>query len=104
MLHLRRNCRLADAQYRDVDLRQFTQLIVDTVNNTVSGKNPRVYCDHFSTDPLTQSEAVALGRALAKLPELNCYGKTVTVFRLFDGKTVTDDDTIHKTTKGGRAK
>ena len=100
----RRKCRLSDSKHRDVDLRQFADLIIDTINNTVSGKNPRVYCDHFSTDPLTQSEAVALGRALAKLSELNRYGKTVTVFRLFDGKTVTDDDTVHKTTKGGRAK
>ena len=101
----RRKCRLSDAQHRDVDLRQFAQLIVDTVNQTVSGKHPRVYRDHFSTDPLTQSEAVALGRALSKLSELKCYGKTVTVFRLFNGKTDSDDEVIHKSkSKGGRVK
>ena len=42
--------------------------------------------NYFSTDTLKQSEAVLLGRALAKLDELKCYGKTVKIFRLFDGK------------------
>ena len=82
----RRKCRLADTQHRNVDLRKYADLIIATIDKTVPGKNPRVYEDYFSTDALTQSEAVLIGRALAKLSELNEFGKTVTTFRLFDGK------------------
>ena len=82
----RRKCRLAVTDYKDIDLRKFEDIIVRTVNETVKGKNPKVFKDYFSTDLLTQSEAVAIGRALAKLTELKHLGKTVTTFRLFDGK------------------
>lgn len=107
MPNQRRKCRLADSDHRDVDLRDYEKLIMDTVNNTVKGKNPKVFKDYFSTDPLTQSEAVLLGRALSKLKELKCYGKSVTIFRLFDGKTYDSEDSkvpVSKTkqTKGGR--
>ncbi len=40
----------------------------------------------FSTDELRHSEAVAVGRALARVPELKRLGREVTIFRLFDGK------------------
>ena len=82
----RRKYKLADSSHCDVDLRLYSDLIVETVNKTVGNKNPKVYKEYFSTDPLTQSEAVLLGRALSKLDELNVYGKTITTFRLFDGK------------------
>ena len=82
----RRKYKLADSTHSDVDLRNYRKLIIDTVNKTVGNKNPKVYKEYFSTDPLTQSEAVTLGRALSKLDELKIYGKTVTTFRLFDGK------------------
>ena len=82
----RRKYKLADSSHSDIDLRKHRKLIVDTVNTTVGNKNPKVYKEYFSTDPLTQSEAVLLGRALSKLDELNVYGKTITTFRLFDGK------------------
>ena len=88
----RRKCRLADSRHRDVDLRDFRQEIIDTINKTVPGKHPEVFQSYFSTDPLTQSEAVAIGRALAKIERLKCYGKTVTTFRLFDGKTCADEN------------
>ncbi len=78
----RRKCRLSDSSYKDVDLRVFKNIIIETVNKTVQGKNPRVYKDYFSTDVLTQSEAVAVGRALAKVEELKAYSKKVTIFRL----------------------
>ena len=107
MPNQRRKCRLADSEHRDVDLRDYEQLIMDTVNNTVEGKNPKVFKDYFSTDPLTQSEAVLLGRALSKLKELKCYGKSVTIFRLFDGKTYDSEEsaipiTKQRKIKGGR--
>ena len=82
----RKKYRLADSSHKDIDLRTFRQIILTTVEAAVPGKHPKVEKSYFSTDPLTQSEAVALGRALSKLDELNCFGKTVNTFRLFDGR------------------
>lgn len=106
MANQRRKCRLADAEYRDVDLREYEQLIIDTVDQTVPGKHPRVYEKYFSTDPLNQREAVLLGIALSKLTELKRYGKQVTVFRLFEGKTYDSEESVTPISKirpkGGR--
>ena len=102
----RRKCRLAVADHKDIDLRQFEDAIVSTVNATVKCKNPKVFKSYFSTDLLTQSEAVLLGRALSKIDELKVYGKTVTIFRLFDGKTYESEEAVipikKPTKKGGR--
>lgn len=89
----RRKCRLADIDFRDEDLRKYKKLIINTINKTIPDKNPRVFADYFSTDTLTQSESVMLGRALAKIPELKQFGKTVTTFRLFDGKNYDSEST-----------
>lgn len=67
---------------------------MDTINTTVPGKNPKVYHSCFTTDVLTQSEAVSLGR-LAKVDELSQFGREVTIFRLFDGKTYDSEDKIN---------
>ena len=104
MANQRRKCRLADVESRNVDLREFAPIIIATINTTVAGKNPKVYEDYFSTDPLTQTEAVLVGRALSKLPQLKGYGKSITIFRLFDGKMYESEDAktpINKR-KGGR--
>ena len=106
---LRRKYRLTDKNYRNsVDLRLHSQTIIDTINATVPGKNPVVYEDHFSTDPLTQREAISIGMALAKIPALSQYGKTITTFRLFDGKTYANEYATEpitkKSPKGGRLK
>lgn len=104
----RRKCKLSDADYRDIDLRKYRKQIVDTVNKTVPGKNPKVFKDYFSTDELAHSESVAIGRALAKIEDLKQFGKTITTFRLFDGKTYeseNSDKVIKRNTitrKGGR--
>lgn len=103
----RRECKLVNKKYKNVDLTQFSKIIIDTINNTVPGKNPVVEKDKFSTDELTHKEAVKLGRALASLSELEGYGKTVTIFRLFDGKvvdTATKNNTTKRKHKGGRMK
>lgn len=104
MSTLRRKCRLADKAHKDVDLRQYAKIIIDTINETVPGKQPKVYKTHFETDLLSQWEAVQVGRALSKLDELKPYGKQVTVFRLFDGRTCLCDenDASNKKRKGGR--
>ncbi len=70
MAKLIRKCRLADSSHRDVDLRNYEDIIIETINKTVPGKHPSVHKDCFLTDKLNQSEAVALGRALAKIDEL----------------------------------
>ena len=105
----RRKCRLAVSEHKDVDLREYETLIIQTINATVKGKNPKVFKNYFSTDVLTQSEAVSLGRALAKIDELKVYGKTVTTFRLFDGKTYDSEEAVlpiknKRFIRGGRKK
>ena len=107
MANQRRKCRLADSEHRNIDLREYESNIIETVNSTVADKNPKVFKDYFSTDPLTQSESVLLGRALSKLTELKCYGKSVTIFRLFDGKTYDSEESatpIKRVRMGGRMK
>lgn len=103
----RRKCRLADSENKDIDLRMFEDVIIRTINATVKGKEPKVFKHYFSTNVLTQSEAVSIGRALAKIDSLKVYGKTVTTFRLFDGRTYESEESvtpmkIKQTVKGGR--
>lgn len=100
----RRECRLVNKDYKDVDLTQNSKIIIDTINNTVPGKNPVVEKDKFSTDELNHKEAVMLGRALASLGELEGYGKEITIFRMFDGKVVDIDNTAKRKHRGGRMK
>ena len=104
----RRKCKLVNRDYSDVDLRQYSQLIIDAINEAVPGKNPKVYKGCFSTDKLTQSEAVRLGRALARIPELQGFGKEVRTFRLFDGRTYDSEQAVEpkrkEPAKGGRVK
>ena len=102
----RRKCKLSDIDFRDTDLRDYSKAIKDTINKTVPGKNPRVFKEYFSTDELTHTEAVAIGRALAKIEDLKQYGKRVTILRLFDGKTYESESSNkiynRNKAKGGR--
>lgn len=87
----RRICKLTNkSQRNNVDLRNYSQLIIDTINKIAPNKNPIVNQHSFSTDPLTHSEAVKLGFALAMIPEISKLGIWVHTFRLFDGKIVED--------------
>ena len=99
MSNPRRKCKLSDIKYKNIDLRKFSDVIIDTVNKIIPGKNPKVFETYFSTDLLTQSEAVALGRALAKIEELSIYGKQITTFRLFEGKTYSNEESNVPTPK-----
>ena len=38
----RRKCKLANSKYKDVDLREYEDVIIQTINETVPGKNPVV--------------------------------------------------------------
>ena len=81
---MRKIYKLADRQ-QNANLLDYQQEIMDTVNSVVPGKNPKVFADHFETDPLSHQEAVKLGRALSKISGLKSFGKQVTIFRLFEG-------------------
>ena len=98
----RRVCRLADRQYKDIDLREYEQIIIDTINNTVPNRNPAVSRDSFSTDELTHRQAVQIGRALSRLDDLRQYCKPVTQYRLFEGRVIGAEPGDAATTKGPR--
>ncbi len=65
MAKIIRKCRLADSSHRNIDLRHYEDIILETINKTVPGKNPSVHRDSFVTDKLTQSEAVTINFTLS---------------------------------------
>ena len=83
-----------------VNLLRYEELILNTINSITPGKNPVVYTDYFEIDMLDQREAVALGRALSGLNELQQYGRRIESFRLFKGTAKGKDEQIHNH-KGG---
>ena len=107
MAMTRRVCKLADKNNRkNVDLRDYEDIILNVINEIAPNKNPKVEEHSFSSDPLTQSEAVRLGLALSAIPDLAVLGKTITTFRLFDGRIVEDNKktTSQVTTKDQQSK
>lgn len=86
MAQPRRKCRLSNTDYSHIDLRDFEDEIINTINDTVPNKNPKVFKSYFSTNELNQSESVAIGRALSKVESLTKFGKKIVTFRLFEGK------------------
>ena len=44
----RRKCKLVNHDYAEIDLRDYSKLIIDTINETIPGKNPRVTKTYFS--------------------------------------------------------
>lgn len=108
----KRICKLTDKKLREtVDLRNYEDLIIDTINEIAPNKNPVVEKDHFSTDVLTHSEAVKIGFALAEKPEIAKLGILVSIFRLFNGRIVEEkgdkkekhnDNNNKKVSYGGR--
>ena len=93
---MKRKCKLADIEKRKINLLQYKDEIIETINSVVPGKHPEVFHDSFQTDPLDRGEAVRLGRALSKIPGLNDCGKKVTIFRLFDGEVVDDEPAMEE--------
>ena len=87
----KRICKLTDKTRRNnVDLRNYSQTIIDIINKIAPNKNPVVEEHSFSTDVLTQRESVKIGIALAEIPEIAKLGTVVQTFRLFDGRIVKD--------------
>jgi hypothetical protein len=95
----RRKYKLANSAYKETDLRLYQDLIIETIESVIPGKNPQVFQNYFSTDPLTQGESILLGRELSKLPQLASLGKTITSFRLFDGKLYDNESSTTPTKK-----
>ncbi|MDO4755891.1 MAG: hypothetical protein Q4A54_06075 [Parabacteroides sp.] len=92
----KRICKLTDKTRRNnVDLRNYSQTIIDIINKIAPNKNPVVEEHSFSTDVLTQSESVRIGFALAEIPEIAKLGTWVQTFRLFDGRIVKDKKEKH---------
>ena len=88
---MKRICRLADKSNRtNIDLRDYEKLIIDTINEVAPGKNPVVTKNHFTSDLMTRGQVIRLGLALSAIPDLAVLGKTITTFRLFDGRIVED--------------
>ena len=88
----RRICRLADSDYKDIDLRDYEAEILAAIEKIAPGTRPVVEKDSFTTDDLTQSQAVRLGRELYQIDGLKKYGKIVTQARLFTGRRVEVDE------------
>lgn len=76
----------------NVDLRDYEKEIVDTIERIAPGKHPKVFKDYYSTDDLSQAEAVKIGRELARFDDLKKLGRTITTFRLFEGKLYSSED------------
>lgn len=97
----RKKFKLADSTHSNVDLTQYADEIVEVIERIAPGKNPIVTKSYYSTDILTHSEAVMIGRELSKISGLNSYGKEVIIYRLFEGKTYESEEsaTPIKTTK-----
>ena len=105
----RRKFKLANVEFRNTNLKNYEQIIIDTINQTVPRKDPKIFEDYFSTNVLSQSEAVSIGRALAKIDKLCALGQEKRIFRLFDGKTYDSEEATkpsikHRTQKGGRGR
>lgn len=107
----RKKFKLADSKHSGVDLRVYEAEILEVINRIAPGKNPIVTKSYYSTDLLTHSEAVMIGRELSKIKGLNGYGKEVTIYRLFEGKTYESEKSdkpikkwkeVKENRKGGR--
>lgn len=99
----KRICKLTDKKLREtVDLRNYEDLIINTINEVAPGKNPDVQKDHFSTDVLSHSESIKIGFALAEIPEIAKLGILVSIFRLFNGRIVEEKEGQKEKHSNGR--
>ena len=104
MTQMRRKFRLMNSDYKGVDLKNYSKEIIDAVNSVAPDKNPQVYENYFSTDPLAQREAVALGRALAKIKGLSDFGMEIKTYRLFSGRNYESEESKEPLNKNKTAR
>lgn len=100
MSEQRKKFRLAAAEHQKQSLLPYEQEILDAINRAVPGKNPKVFEHYYSTDPLTQSETVRIGRELSKITDLIPLGKEIKTFRLFEGRLYESEDSNMPIFKG----
>ncbi|MBR6523558.1 MAG: hypothetical protein IKT39_02990 [Clostridia bacterium] len=92
MATLRKKFRLAAAEHQKQSLLPYEQEILDAINRTIAGKNPKVFEHYISIDPLTHSETIRICRELSKIADLVPLGKKIETFRLFEGKLYESED------------
>ena len=99
----RRRFELANREYSNVDLRDYKDIIIDTILDIAPDANPVVTESYYEINELPQHQRVAIGRALAKVQKLGKYCKKVEQARLFQGHLLPEgyvpDDKAKK--KGG---
>ena len=67
MCEQRRECRFANKDHKNVDLTQYSKIIIDTIEKTVPGKNPVVETIHAGLecgilgDKISNLDAVSIG-------------------------------------------
>ena len=82
-----REYRLINETFRStIDLRNYKDVIVDTVKSVEPDAHIEVYQDRYVISDLPRRQIVAIGRLLART-ELAQYG-SYSVFRLFEGQNI----------------
>lgn len=85
---MRRMFRLSDASHKDIVLREYEDEILEIADRIIPGKNPKVYQNYFMNRWTDTGGRVPFGEGIIKSPRLKQYGKEVTSFRLFEGKSL----------------
>ena len=72
----RRKCRLSATDHADIDLRDYSRIITETIEQVVPGKNPKVFKEYFSTDVLPSPKMIGVFVTFAVFfLFLSLYGK-----------------------------
>ena len=76
------------AARKEVDLRDFEDIIINTVKEVIPGAKVKVYPDGYVVDKITTGEAIKIGRKLAST-ELCTY--CIKISKLFNGENLCGD-------------
>lgn len=75
------------AARKEVDLRDFEDIIINTVKEVIPGAKVKVYPDGYVVDKITTGEAIKIGRKLAST-DLCTY--CIKISKLFNGGNIND--------------
>ena len=92
MMTIRDHYTFINPTCKDIDYRQFEDLVTAAACVALPGKKLMVFATSFSVPELSRGEAIAFGRALAKYPELTKYRVGKKLFSV--SKTFCDTDGI----------
>ena len=76
------------AARKEVDLRDFEDIIINTVKDVIPGAKVKVYPDGYVVDAITTGEAIKIGRKLASTA-LCTY--CIKISKLFNGENLYGD-------------